>query len=55
MEPLPTPEQIKRGEYPKWDGNSEFDKHCLLALGLPEDFRPTNEQAMRIVIAALED
>lgn len=55
MEPLPTRQEIERGDYRKWDGNTLFDKECLRALGLPEDFWPTREQAYLITVVALED
>lgn len=55
MVPFPSPEEIKNGDYPKWDGNDAFEKGCLRAVGLPEDFHPDEEQGMHIVIAALED
>lgn len=54
MTPLPTPEQVQRGEYPKWDRNDEFDKACLRALDLPDDLHPDEEQAYWIVVMALE-
>jgi hypothetical protein len=54
MEPLPTPKQIKRGEYPKWDKNTDFEKACLRVLDLPDDFHPTEEQAHHIVVIALD-
>lgn len=54
LKPLPTPEEIARGDYPRWDGNSEFEKQILVHEGLPEDFHPDEEQAYRITIAALD-
>jgi hypothetical protein len=42
------------GNYPKWNKNSQFEKDCLKQVGLPEDYHPTEEEAERIVIAALE-
>jgi hypothetical protein len=42
------------GQYDKWTGNDEFEKSCLRAVGLPEDFHPTEEEAFFIVQAALD-
>ena len=55
MNPLPTKDEIARGDYEKWDGNNEFERDCLRHLGLPEDFHPDEDQAYRIVMAALEE
>lgn len=55
MNPFPTDAEIARGDYPRWEDNSPFEKDCLRALGLPEDFHPDEEQARLIVIWALED
>lgn len=54
MERLPTKDQIARGEYAKWDKNSELEKECLRYLGLPEDFHPTEEQAYYITVIAFD-
>lgn len=38
------------------EDSREFDKDVLRELGLPEDYVPeSEEEAMRLVIAALED
>ena len=37
-------------------GNDNFEKAALRQVGLPEDYIPeSEEEAMRIIIAALED
>ena len=55
MIPFPSKEQIERGDYPKWDRNDWFERECLKALGLPQDFHPTEEQGQRIVNTVLDE
>ncbi len=53
--PYVSPKDRETGNYPKWDKNSQFERDCLKQVGLPEDYHPTEAEAERIVIAALED
>lgn len=55
-----TPDQTKRLKRPKRrkkaNSNTQFERNLLKHLGLPEDYVPqSEEEAMRLVIAALED
>jgi len=53
--PRVSKKDIEAGLYPKWDNNTPFDKECLKACGLPEDYHPDEYESHQIATAVMED